>query len=96
MAYNDRTEPSKGTIVNKMNIFKTATGVIASASAGAVVGNAIKATTPIDIKTSGKVMVAIGGFVLTSMVGDFASKYTSEQIDDVVENLKSHSDSTDN
>ena len=80
--------------MNKMKLFKTITGTIASAGAGAVVGNAIKATTPVDIKTSGKVMVVIGGVVLSSMVGDLASKYTSDQIDEVVENLNSNKTDT--
>ena len=78
--------------MNKTKILKAATGMIASASAGAVVGNAIKATTPVDIKTSGKVMVAVGAFVLTSMAGDAASKYTADQIDELLKNLTSQND----
>lgn len=80
--------------MNKLSILKSATGMIASAGAGAVVGNAIKASTPVDIKTSGKVLVMVGGVVLSSMVGDMASKYTANSIDDMAESLKPESETT--
>lgn len=71
--------------MNKLNILKSATGMIVSAGAGAIVGNAIKASTPADVKTVGKVLIAVGGFALTGMVGEMASKYTSDSIDEVAE-----------
>lgn len=67
--------------MKKLDILKSVAGLVVSAGAGAVVGNAIKASTPEDIKNLNKVLVAIGGFALTGMVGEMASKYTAEQID---------------
>lgn len=71
--------------MDKLNILKSATGMIASAGAGAVVGNAIKQSTPEDIKTTGKVLIVVGGSVLSSMVGKMASQYTSDSIDEAAE-----------
>lgn len=81
--------------MNKLNLLKSTTGLIVSAGAGAVVGNAIKASTPEDVKTAGKVLIVIGGAVLSSMVGDMASKYTADSIDDVAEGLKKSTTETD-
>ena len=71
--------------MNKLNILKSATGLIVSAGAGTIVGNAIKASTPADVKTAGKVLIAVGGFALTGMVGEMAAKYATDSIDDVAE-----------
>lgn len=64
-----------------LTITKMIADVVVSAGAAAVVGNAIKASTPATLKTTQKVSIAVGGFVLSSMVGAAASKHTSEQID---------------
>lgn len=71
--------------MNKKNIAKGIVGTVASVGVGAVVGNAIKSTTPVDITTINKVMVGAGAFVLTSLVGDVASKYTGAKIDEITE-----------
>lgn len=71
--------------MNKLNILKSATGMIVSAGAGTIVGNAIKASTPADVKTVNKVLIAVGGFALTGMVGEMASKYATDSIDEVAE-----------
>lgn len=73
--------------MKKLDILKSATGLIVSAGAGAVVGNAIKASTPADIKTIQKVLVGVGGFVLSGMAGEMASKYVNATIDETAENL---------
>lgn len=75
--------------MKKLDILKSASGLIVSAGAGAIVGNAIKMTTPADAKIMNKICIGVGGFVLSSMVGDLASKYTADSIDDAAENLKS-------
>lgn len=77
--------------MNKLNILKSATGMIVSAGAGAIVGNAIKMSTPADVKTIGKVLIAVGGFALSGMVGEAASKYTSDSIDELADGFAAFS-----
>lgn len=74
-----------------MNLFsatKAVSNIIVSMGTGAVVTNAIKATTPADIKTYQKVSIAVGGLVLSSMVGEMATQYTSSKFDETVESAK--------
>lgn len=71
-----------------ISILKPVASIIVSVGAGAVVGNAIKASTPETAKTASKVLICIGGVVLSSMVGDMAAQYTSDQIEDVAEQLE--------
>lgn len=71
-----------------LGLTKAVTDLVVSAGAGAVVGNAIKATTPPDAKVLTKVSIGIGGFVLSGAVGQWAAKYTSDQIDGTVEQIK--------
>lgn len=71
-----------------ISILKPVASIIVSASAGAVVGNAIKASTPDTVSTASKVLIGIGGVVLSSMVGDMAAKYSSDQIEDVAAQLE--------
>jgi uncharacterized membrane protein len=72
----------------KLDLLKSLAGFIVSMGVGAVVGNAIKASTPTDIRRFSKITYAVGGFVLSNMVGDFASRYVSDQIDEVAENIQ--------
>ncbi len=74
--------------MNPLNLLKAAVEIVVSVGVGAVVGNAIKASTPDSVTTLQKVMIGVGGFVLSGMVGDMATKYTSETIDDTVEKVK--------
>lgn len=67
---------------------KTIVSVIVGASAGAVVGNIIKTTTPADVKVIGKVLTSIGGLVLSSIAGDMASDYCTKKIDEAVESVE--------
>lgn len=67
-----------------LSLVKNVTCLIVSAGVGAVVGNAIKASTPEELKILQKISIGVGGFVLSGMVGNFASKYTDEQIDSTV------------
>ena len=64
------------------DLLKSAVTLIASAGVGAVVTNAVKATTPDDLKTMNKIFVVVGSMVVAHAVSDMASKYTSEQIDE--------------
>lgn len=74
--------------MNPLGIFKTVTTLLVSTGAGAIVGNAIKATTPAEITTLNKVTIAAGSFALSGLVGGAASKYTSKQIDDTVTQIQ--------
>lgn len=74
--------------MNALKVFKGAADIIVSIGAGAIVTNAIKATSPEDMKLVKKLSVAVGGFVISSMVADAASKYTSEKIDEGVQAVK--------
>jgi prefoldin subunit 5 len=65
------------------DLLKSAVTLIASAGVGAVVTNAVKATTPDDLKIANKVFVMVGSMVVAHAVSDLASKYTSEQIDEI-------------
>lgn len=74
--------------MNPRNILKTAIGFVSSAGAGAVVGNVVKATTPIDMNKYQKVMVAVGSVVVSSMVSSHASKYAVDQFEQTAEQIK--------
>lgn len=74
--------------MNPLGIFKTVTDLVVATGVGAVVGNLIKTTTPIDVKTVQRISIAVGGLVLSSMAGDRAAKYATEQIDATVAQVK--------
>lgn len=78
--------------MNILPIAKAASNIVVSMGTGAVVTNAIKSTTPADIKTFQKVTIGVGGLVLSSMVGELASKYTETKIDDAVDTVKQSKD----
>jgi hypothetical protein len=62
---------------------KSAVTLVASAGVGAVVTNAIKATTPEDLKIASKITVVVGTLVASRAVADVASTYCSKQIDEL-------------
>ena len=68
-----------------LEVVKTGIGVVISLGVGAIVGNAIKSTTPVDIKKTTKICITLASFVLTSLAGDMAAKYTEEKIDEAVD-----------
>ena len=70
--------------MNNLSMFKAVVGFVASAGAGKVVSNIVKATTPSDISKINKVLLAVGSFAIGGIVGDQASKYVGEQIDAVI------------
>lgn len=78
--------------MNILPIVKGATGLVASLGAGAVVGNAIKATTPSDMKKITKVLVGVGGIVISSIAGDMAAKYIEDQIQAGADNWRAGKD----
>ncbi len=60
---------------------------VVSIGAGAIVGNAVKFTTPQTIGVINKLFVAVGSVALSWMVGDKAAKWTEEKIDETAEQL---------
>lgn len=73
--------------MKKLDIIKAAAELVASIAVGTVVGNAIKAGTPVGTRVPMRIFVGIGGFILSSMVGDAAGKYTTDMIDDAAERI---------
>jgi len=74
--------------MNPLNLAKTALSFGVSIGAGAVVGNAIKTSIPSNSKLLQKISIATGGFVLSSMVGEMASKYTIHNLDTTLNAFK--------
>lgn len=74
--------------MNKMDILKSGIGLIVSVGVGTIAGNAIKTTTPNDMTRVTKFCVGAASLALTGLLGDKAAKYTEDQIDTVVENIK--------
>ena len=74
--------------MKKIDMIKKIGTLVVSVGVGAIVGNAIKATTPSSINTINRVCIGIGAFVLTGMVGGMAAKYTEEQINETVNEIK--------
>ena len=74
--------------VSKIELLKTAAALVVSVGVGAIVGNAVKHTTPSDVKQLAKACIKLGSFVLTGVVGDMAAKYTEDKIDSAVSTVK--------
>lgn len=73
--------------MNKLGLLKSALGFVASVGVGAVVKNAVTATTPDDAQKYMKIVTLVGGFVVGSMVSAQATKYAEKQVDDVAESV---------
>jgi len=69
--------------MKKLEVIKTASQIVVSVGVGAIVGNAIKYTTPANINIAKKVCIGIGTVVLTNMIGDKAIEYSDQKIDDI-------------
>jgi len=69
------------------DIIKTATGMLVSTGVGMIVKNAVKATTPEDLKRSKKILIAVGGFALAGMASSASVDYLEGQIDKVNEGI---------
>src|SRR5690606_40920686 len=65
MPYNDtQSSPLKGRPMQTLHILKSAATLIASSGVGAIVGNAIKASTPGDVTKLQKVTITVGSIAL--------------------------------
>jgi hypothetical protein len=65
-----------------LGLTKQVVGLVVSLGVGTIVKNAIEHTTPATISTLKKVGVGIGGFVISMMVSEVATKYTEQKIDE--------------
>lgn len=74
--------------MNALGAFKKVTELVVSIGAGAVVTNAVKATTPVGTNPYMKVAVGVGSLVISNMVGDLASKYVTDGVDKIVTDVK--------
>lgn len=74
--------------MNPLQIAKAAVDLVVSAGAGAVVGNAIKASTPLDAKAIQKIVIGVGGLTLSGLVGSQASQYAGQQIDSTLSQIQ--------
>lgn len=74
--------------MKKLELIKTGVSIIVSVGVGAIVSNTIKSTTPDTAGTIKKVCIGIGGFVLSSMLTDEATKYTDKKIDNTVKEIQ--------
>lgn len=59
-----------------------------STGVGSLVGNLVRTTTPADTKKYRKVAIFVGGYVLSSMVSEYASKYVQDNIDNAAKQFK--------
>lgn len=74
--------------MNKLEAIKNVAKVVVSIGVGAVVGNAVKCTTPEDTKGIGKLVVTLGSLVIANMISDKSADYVEKKIDDTVEEVK--------
>lgn len=71
-----------------LELLKGGAQFVVSTGAGAVVGNAIYGNIPIKAKLPKRLSIVIGGLVLSTIVGDYASDYVVDQIDKTAESYK--------
>lgn len=71
-----------------LNTVKALATLAVTVGVGAIVGNLIKMTTPIDVKVLTKICIGIGGFALSGMASDLVGQYTEKKIDEAVDLFK--------
>jgi hypothetical protein len=69
--------------MNTFKAIKGITGLVVSAGAGTLIANAVKATTPEDVKTLKKISIVVGTFAVSGIVADAATRYSNKTFDDV-------------
>lgn len=74
--------------MNILPVIKFGAGVVTSLGAGAVVGNAIKFTTPVLTKKSSKILVGIGSVVLATVAGEVTGNYVENSIQHMADSWK--------
>lgn len=71
-----------------LNLIKQAVGYAVGAGAGVIIHNVVKATTPRDISTYKKVIIALGAFAIAGIVIDKARESTDVKIDRFIGQIK--------
>jgi hypothetical protein len=74
--------------INILGVVKNVAELAVSASVGVVVGNFVRATTPYDSGKVQKIMVGIGSYAVTGVLGDLSAKYITGQIDEYAARVK--------
>ena len=74
--------------MKKLEMVKAILKIAVSIGVGTIVGNAIKTTTPDDIKQLSKIAVSLGSLALTGIASDMAIKYVDKEVDDMVKAAK--------
>lgn len=67
--------------ISKLAILKGVAELSITAGVGVIVGNLVRATTPVESSRITKILVTIGGYGLTGVLGDLSGKYVANQID---------------
>lgn len=74
--------------INTVGIIKGVAEFAASAGAGIVVGNLIKATTPDDVTRFQKVLVGIGAYTIGGVLSSLSGKYIANEIQGVADKIE--------
>lgn len=74
--------------MTKLTLLKAAVEIIVSVGVGAIISNAVKATTPANVGFIKKLCIGMGALILTGMVTDSATKYTEEKITETTKQIK--------
>lgn len=74
--------------MNPVSIAATVITGLVSTGAGAVVGNAIKASTPANATLVKKVALGVGGLALSSLTGAAAARHTGEKIGETLDEIQ--------
>lgn len=71
-----------------VSVARFATRTVVSSGAAAIVQNAVKATTPDDIKKLKKLSIAVGTMAIGGIVAEAANKRVMKGFDDIVDAVK--------
>jgi hypothetical protein len=74
--------------MTKIGMLKTAGTIIVGIGVDAILSNVTRATTPREAGKFTRFCIAAGTLVLSFMIGEQATKYTEEKIDQAVEQAK--------
>lgn len=81
--------------MDKLEIVKFAASTVVSIGVGAVFGNAVKTTTPVDLNLIQKISVGIGSAVIGSMISNAATTYVKTKIDEAATALNPEAETTE-
>ena len=67
---------------------KTGASLVVSIGVGAIVGNVVMSTIPVDVHRVTKVCIVAGKWALTGIAASMAGKYTEDKIDEAAKVAK--------